>query len=131
VDTGLNVVDARDVALGHVLAYERGVPGQRYILGCQNLTLEQILGKVAEIANKPAPTMKVPYAVAYAAGLVTTALANVTGREPAAPLEGVKMARKKMFVSHAKASRELGFMPGSADSAIRKAVGWFRANGYC
>ena len=131
VDTGLNIVDARDVALGHVLAYERGVPGQRYILGCQNLTLEQILGKVAEIANKPAPTMKVPYAVAYAVGLFTTALANVTGREPAAPLEGVKMARKKMFVSHAKASRELGFMPGSADSAIRKAVGWFRANGYC
>ena len=131
VDTGLNVVDARDVALGHVLAAEHGKPGERYILGCQNLTLEEILGKVAQVANKPAPTMKVPYALAYAAGWVTTTLANVTGREPAAPLEGVKMAKKKMFVSHAKASRELGFSPGSPDAAIRSSVEWFRANGYC
>ncbi|MDQ2776892.1 MAG: NAD-dependent epimerase/dehydratase family protein [Acidobacteriota bacterium] len=131
VDTGLNVVDARDIALGHLLAAEHGTPGQRYILGSENLTLQEILGKVAHIANKPAPTMKVPYTLAYAAGLVTTGLANLTGREPAVPLEGVKMARKKMFVSHAKATRELGFAPGSADLAIKKAVEWFRANGYC
>jgi dihydroflavonol-4-reductase len=131
VDTGLNVVDARDIALGHLLAAEHGKPGERYILGCQNLTLQEILGKVAQVANKPAPTMKVPYALAYAAGWITTAIANVTGREPAAPLEGVKMAKKKMFVSHSKASRELGFSPGSTEGAIRNSVEWFRANGYC
>jgi dihydroflavonol-4-reductase len=131
VDTGLNVVDARDVALGHLLAAERGVTGERYILGSENLTLQEILRKLANIANRPAPTMKVPYTLAYAAGLVTTALANLTGREPAVPLEGVKMARKRMFVSHAKATRELGFTPGLADSAIEKAVAWFRQNGYC
>lgn len=131
VDTGLNLVDARDTALGHLLAAERGEPGERYILGCENLTLEQILGRLAAIAGKPAPTAKVPYALAYAAGVATTAWANVTGREPAAPLEAVKMARKKMFVTHAKAARHLGFSPGPVDGALRRAVDWFRDNGYC
>lgn len=131
VDTGLNVVDARDTALGHLLAAERGRPGERYILGCENLTLEQILGRLAAIADKPAPKMKVPYAVAYATGLITTGWANLTGREPLAPLEAVKMARKKMFVTHEKASRELGFSPAPVDGALRRAIEWFRANGYC
>jgi len=131
VDTGLNLVDARDTALGHLLAAERGRPGERYILGCENLTLEEILARLAVIADKPAPKTKVPYALAYAAGVVTTAWANLTGHEPIAPLEGVKMARKKMFVTHAKAARELGFSPGPVDCALRRAVDWFRANGYC
>jgi dihydroflavonol-4-reductase len=130
VDTGLNLVDARDTALGHLLAAERGRPGERYILGCENLTLEQILARLAAIAHKPAPTMKVPYALAYATGLATTAWANLTGKEPLAPLEGVKMARKKMFVTHEKAARELGFAPGPVDAALARAVEWFRANGY-
>ncbi|MBV9759495.1 MAG: NAD-dependent epimerase/dehydratase family protein [Acidobacteriaceae bacterium] len=131
VDTGLNLVDARDTALGHLLAAEHGRPGERYILGCENLTLEQILGRLAAIAGKPAPTAKVPYALAYAAGVATTAWANVTGREPIAPLEAVKMARKKMFVTHAKAARDLGFSPAPVDGALRRAVNWFRDNGYC
>ncbi len=131
VDTGLNLVDARDTALGHLLAAEHGRPGERYILGCENLTLQQILGRLAIIANKPAPTMKVPYAVAYTAGVMTTAWAELTGKEPMAPLEGVKMARKKMFVTHEKASRELGFAPGPVDAALERAVAWFRGNGYC
>jgi len=131
IDTGLNVVDARDVALGQLLACERGVEGERYILGAENLTLAQILEKLAAIAGRPAPTVKLPYAVAYAAGVVTTAWARVSGKPPRAPLDAVRMARKKMYVSHAKAARELGYDPGSADGALARAVEWFRANGYC
>jgi dihydroflavonol-4-reductase len=129
VDTGLNLVDARDVARGHILAAEKGKPGERYILGCENLTLEQILQRLAKLANKPAPKIKLPYAVAYAAGVVTTALANITGKEPRAPLEGVRMARKKMFVTHAKASRDLGFTPGCVDTALQNAISWFKETG--
>lgn len=131
VDTGLNLVDVRDTAAGHLLAAEKGRVGERYILGCENLTLEQILGRLAALSGKRAPSMKIPYAVAYAAGVATTAWANVSGRPPAAPLEAVKMARKKMFASHAKASRELGFSPGPVDKALERAIHWFRASGYC
>jgi dihydroflavonol-4-reductase len=131
VDTGLNLVGARDTAQGHLLAAEHGRPGERYILGCQNLTLEQILGRLAALAGKPAPTAKVPYALAYAAGVITTGWAALTGQEPRAPLEGVKMARKKMFVTHAKAADELGFSPAPVETALERAVLWFRANGYC
>jgi dihydroflavonol-4-reductase len=131
IDTGLNVVDARDVALGHLLACERGRAGERYILGSENLTLARILGKLAAITGRPAPTLQLPYAVAYAAGVVSTAWARVTGKPPRAPLDAVRMARKKMFVSHAKAACELGFAPGPADAALRRAVEWFRDNGYC
>lgn len=131
VDTGLNLVDARDTAQGHLLAADRGKAGERYILGSENLTLEQILARLALITGKKAPKTKVPYAVAYAAGVVTTGWANLTGKEPLAPLEGVRMARKKMFVTHAKAQRELGFAPKPADEALRRAVDWFRQNGYC
>jgi dihydroflavonol-4-reductase len=130
IDTGLNVVDARDVALGHWLACERGRSGERYILGAENLTLEQILGKLAAITGKTAPTVKLPYAVAYAAGGATTGWARLTGTPPRAPLDAVRMARKKMFVSHAKAARELGFQPGPAEGALARAVEWFRTNGY-
>ncbi|HLY17261.1 MAG TPA: hopanoid-associated sugar epimerase [Bryobacteraceae bacterium] len=131
IDTGLNVVDARDVARGQLLACERGRAGERYILGSENLTLAQILGKLAAITGRPAPTVKLPYAVAYAAGVVTTGWARLTGKPPRAPLDAVRMARKKMFVSHAKAARELGYQPGPAEGALRRAVEWFRANGYC
>ncbi len=131
VDTGLNLVDVRDTAAGHLLAAEKGRTGERYILGCENLTLQQILTRIAAISGKTAPKTKVPYAIAYVAGVVSTAWANATGREPAAPLEGVKMARKKMFATHAKASQELGFTPGPIDSALQRAIDWFRANGYC
>ena len=130
VDTGLNLIDVRDTAAGHLLAAERGKAGERYILGCENVTLKEILRRLAQITGKPAPTIQVPYAVAYATGLATTAWANLTGRPPLAPLEGVKMARKKMFVSWSKAARELGFSPGPVDLALRRAVDWFEANGY-
>lgn len=131
VDTGLNLVDARDVAAGHLLAAEKGKPGERYILGCENLTLEDILQRLAKLAGKPAPKVKLPYAVAYASGIISTGWANLTGKEPMVPLEGVRMARKKMFVSHAKATRELGFQPGPVDSALQRAITWFQEGGRC
>lgn len=131
LDTGLNLVDVRDTARGHLLACEKGKPGERYILGCENLTLKQILDKLERISGRKAPRRQIPYAVAYAAGVVTTAWANLTGIEPIAPLDAVKMAKKKMFVSHQKASQDLGFAPGPVDEALLRAVDWFRANGYC
>lgn len=130
LDTGLNVVDVGDVAEGHWLAFERGRPGERYILGSENLTLERIFAALAAIVGIKAPTLRVPYAVAYAAGMMSTAWAGITGREPLAPLDGVRMAKKKMWVRHDKAARELGYAPGSASAALARAVDWFRANGY-
>jgi dihydroflavonol-4-reductase len=93
--------------------------------------LEQILGKLAAITGQPAPALRLPYAVAYAAGVVTTAWARVSGKPPRVPLDAVRMARKKMFVSHAKAARDLGYDPGPPRQALARAVEWFRANGYC
>jgi dihydroflavonol-4-reductase len=130
VDTGLNVADVRDVAQGHLLACERGRRGERYILGSENLTLEQIFSKLAAIVKRPAPKLRVPYAVAYAYGAVSTAWAGVSGREPLAPLDAVRMSRKKMWVRHDKAARELGYAPGAAAVALKRAVEWFGANGY-
>jgi dihydroflavonol-4-reductase len=124
IDTGLNVVDVRDTAEGHLLACERGRAGERYILGSENLTLAQILEKLAAITGRKAPSVRLPYAVAYLAGAASTAWAEITGNPPRVPLEGVRMARKKMWVSHAKAGRELGFRPGPAETALRRAVEW-------
>jgi len=126
IDTGLNLVDARDVALGHVLAAERGRVGERYILGCENLTLKQILERLGKITGLKPPSVQLPYAVAYAAGVVTTAWAAISGQAPRAPLEAVRMAKKKMFVRHEKAARELGYAPEGVDEALRRAVEWFR-----
>jgi dihydroflavonol-4-reductase len=125
IDTGLNLVDVADTAKGHLLAAERGKPGERYILGCENLTLAQILGRLAALTGRKAPAVRLPYAVAYAAGVASTAWANVTGAEPRVPLDGVRMARKKMFVSHEKAKRELGFAPSGVDGALSRAIEWF------
>lgn len=129
IDTGLNVVNVKDVARGHLLALERGKPGERYILGSENMTLRQILQELAKITGKKAPAFELPYAVAFAAGVVTTAWANLTGVPPRAPLEAVRMAKKKMWVSHAKASAELGYEPQPALSALQDAVAWFE--GHC
>ena len=131
LDTGLNVVYVGDVAAGHLLACERGHAGERYILGGENLTLQQIFGKLEEVTGMRAPTMRIPYAVAYAAGVASTGWAAVTGKEPRAPLDGVRMARKKMWVRHDKAARELGYSARPAVEALRSAAEWFRANGYC
>jgi dihydroflavonol-4-reductase len=125
IETGLNVVNVRDVADGHLLACERGRAGERYILGSENLTLGGILQQLAAITGRKAPAVKLPYFVAWTAGVATTGLAHLTGIPPRAPLEAVRMAKKKMWVSHAKAARELGFAPQPAQSALNDAVAWF------
>jgi dihydroflavonol-4-reductase len=130
IDTGLNVVDARDTADGHLLAAERGRTGERYILGSDNLTLAEILQKLAAIAGRKAPTTRLPYALAYCAGMCSTAWAELTGRPPRVPLNGVRMAKKKMWVSHEKARRDLGFDPQPAVVALRRAVEWFTGSGH-
>jgi len=131
LDTGLNVVDVRDVAAGHLAACERGRVGERYLLGAENLTLRQIFEALAPAAGRNPPSMRIPYFVAYAAGVVSTGWAGISGQEPRAPLEGVKMAKKKMWVRHEKAARELGYAPGPASAALGRAVEWFKQNGYC
>jgi len=131
VDTGLNLVDVRDVARGHLLAGERGRPGERYILGGRNMALREILEELARLGGRAAPKVRIPYAVAWAYGAFDTALARWTGRPPLAPLDGVRMARKKMFVRTGKAERELGFVPGPVEAALERAIEWFRANHYC
>lgn len=131
VNTGLNLVDVRDVALGHLLAEEKGCPGERYILGAENLTLKQILQKLSSLSGLTAPRVKIPYFVAYAFGFASTAWAGITGRTPRAPLDGVRMSRKRMFASHARAARELDYQPGPVDEALKRAINWFRENGYC
>jgi dihydroflavonol-4-reductase len=131
LDTGLNLVDVQDVADGHLLACEKGRVGERYILGAENRTLQEIFADLAGITGRPAPKVKIPYAVAYAAGVVSTAWAGMSGVEPRAPLDAVKMARKTMWAKHDKASRELGYQPGPARAALKRAVEWFQAHGYC
>jgi dihydroflavonol-4-reductase len=125
IDTGLNVVHVEDVAIGQLLACERGKPGERYILGSENLTLRGILQQLAEITGRKAPAIELPYFVAWMAGAVGTAVSRVTGKAPRAPLEAVRMARKKMWVSHAKATHELGYSPRPAREALADAVSWF------
>jgi dihydroflavonol-4-reductase len=95
------------------------------------MTLQQIFVALSGITGRSAPRVRIPYAMAYAAGVASTAWAELTGKEPRAPIDAVRMARKKMWVSHAKAARELGYAPGPALGALSRAVDWFRANGYC
>jgi dihydroflavonol-4-reductase len=131
VDTGLNLVDVKECARGHVAALERGRSGERYILGGENLTLKQILDKLAVITGLPSPKVKLPYAVALASGLVDTVVTGLLlRREPRVTLDAVRMGRKKMFVSSAKAGRELGWKTVPVEGALRRAVEWFQANGY-
>ncbi len=131
VDTGLNLVDAGETALGHIAACERGRPGERYILAGENLALREIFVKLETMTGIPAPRVRLPHAVALAAGAASTAWARVAGGEPRVPLDAVRMSRQKMWVDGSKARRELGFAPGPADAALRRAVDWFRSNGYC
>ncbi len=131
IQTGLNLVDVRDVAKGHVLAAERGVPGEKYILGNLNITLRDILRLLAQATGLPAPTKRIPYSVAYAAAAADTFLfGTILRSEPHIPLEGVKMARKLMYFDSAKAVRELGFPQSPVNEALARAVDWFRANKY-
>ena len=131
MDTGLNLVDVREVARAHGAALEMGRPGERYILGGENLTLKQILDRMAAMTGLKSPTMKVPHGVAMAFAYFDEAVTgNLRGREPRATVEEVRMGKKKMFASSAKAEHELGFRVLPVDDALRSAIEWFRAKGY-
>ncbi len=131
VETGLNLVDVKEVARMHVVALERGTPGERYILGGENLTLKQILNRMAALSGLPSPTMKVPHAVAMAfAFFDETITGKLRGKEPRATVEAVRMGKKMMFATSAKAERELGFQVLPVDGALRSAMEWFVAHGY-
>ena len=129
VDTGLNVVHVDDVAEGHMLALERGRIGERYILGCENLSLRALLGMVAEAAGRTPPRVRIPNRALWPVALGCEALAAIAGIEPLVTRDHLRMARKLMFFSVAKARMELGFSPRPARDAVRDAVAWFRANG--
>jgi dihydroflavonol-4-reductase len=131
VDTGLNLVDVSEVARMHVVGLERGIPGERYILGGENLTLKQILDRMSAITGLPSPTMKVPHAIAMAfAFFDENFTGRLRGKEPRATVEAVRMGRKMMFASSAKAERELGFRVIPIYDAMRAAIEWFVAHGY-
>jgi dihydroflavonol-4-reductase len=131
VETGLNLVDATECARGHIQALENGRRGERYILGGENLTLKQILDRLGAITGLKSPTVKLPYVFALATGVVDEMITGrLLGREPRATIDAVRMGRKMMFVSSAKAERELGWRTVPVDGALRRSVEWFRANGY-
>lgn len=130
VDTGLNLVDVRDVAAGHRLALERGVPGRRYILGGENLSLQEILRIVARLAGRRPPRVRLPHGAALAvAGVSELVEGTLLRREPLAPLDGARMARTRMWVDPSRARRELGVPFSPVDAALADAVRWYAAAG--
>jgi len=130
VDTGLNLIDVRDVAEGHVLAAERGRAGRRYILGNRNVSLRELFEMLAGVAGRPAPRLRVPLWVPLLAAHVAEAWARVGGPEPRAPVDAVRMARHRMHFDPARAVRELGLPQSPVEDALERAVRWFREAGY-
>jgi dihydroflavonol-4-reductase len=131
MNTGLNLVDVQEVARIHADALEKGRPGERYILGGENLTLKQMLDKMSAITGLPSPTLRVPHSVAMLFAIWDqTVTGKIRRREPRATVEAVRMGKKMMFVSSAKAERELGFRVVPVYAALRSAIEWFRAHGY-
>ncbi|MFH0939349.1 MAG: hopanoid-associated sugar epimerase [Planctomycetota bacterium] len=130
MDTGLNLIDVRDCALGHVLAAERGRVGERYLLGCKNMTLLDICQALSRISGLPAPTHKIPYAIAYLAALFNTKFSLLIGKTPTISLEGVRMAKKRMWVRCDKAIKELGLPQTPPEEALARAVHWYWEKNY-
>jgi len=131
VETGLNLVDVKECARGHVAALEKGNSGERYILGGEDLSLKQILDKLRDITGLPSPSIKLPYFFAFATGVVDEMITGrLLGGDPRATIDAVRMGKKMMFASSAKAERALGWKIVPVDDALRRAVEWFRANGY-
>jgi dihydroflavonol-4-reductase len=130
VETGLNFVSVEDVAKGHWLAARCGQVGERYILGDRNLTLKQLLQILSDLSGRPMPRLRLPHAVAFLASLADMLASRLLSREPRIPMEGVRMARHKMFVDSSKAGRELGFQPAPLEAALARAIRWYSENGY-
>jgi dihydroflavonol-4-reductase len=131
VDTGLNVVDVEDVAIGHIMAAEKGRIGERYILGHANVTLPELFQLLAQISGMRAPRLRIPYGFAYLSACVSECVARtITHKPPFVTLAGVRLSRKRMFFDASKAVRELGLPQTPPLEALSKAVQWFRAHGY-
>ena len=131
VDTGLNLVHVDDVAAGHLLAFERGTVGERYILGAQNMTLKELLTQVATIARQPPPRVRLPHNLVLAVAYFAETWAKISRRgEPLITVDGIRLAKKVMFFAYKKAERELGFRPRPVEEGLRHAVDWFRENNY-
>lgn len=130
VETGLNFVGVEECAAGHLLVSEKGKPGERYLLGAENLTLKEVLDILAKITGLSAPKHKIPHGLALTAAYANTIFSRLTFREPQIPIEGVKIARHNMFVDCSRAQRELGFRPGPVAAALERAVRWYEANDY-
>lgn len=130
IDTGLNLIDVRDCAAGHLAAAERGKIGQRYILGCRNMTLLEIGRALAAVSGQPAPRFTLPYFAAYLAGWFDTKFSLLRGQTPGISLEGVRMARKRMWVDCGKAIRELALPQTPPEEALARAVAWYRQHRY-
>lgn len=130
VETGLNWVPVEDVAFGHWIAAERGRVGERYILGGRNMMLKEVLDTLARISGRPSPRLRLPHSIAMAAGYADQVFSRMLNRQPRIPLEGVRMARHKMFVDSSKAAAELGFNAGPVEAALERAVTWYIQHGY-
>ncbi|MEL6931429.1 MAG: hopanoid-associated sugar epimerase [Cyanobacteria bacterium J06600_6] len=128
VDTGLNLIDVKDVAQGHILALAKGKTGDRYILGNQNLTFKELLGKLAQITGLPAPKSTIPYWIPYGVAWIEENVLTKVGRKPTVAIDGVRMSRQKMFYDTSKAVRELGLPQSDIDLALEDAVNWFTIN---
>lgn len=130
VDTGLNFVGVEDCAAGHLLISEKGKPGERYLLGAENLTLKALLELLAKITGLASSSLRIPHGMALGVAYLNTAFSRLLGKEPGIPVEGVKIAEHKMFVDASRAQKELGFSPGPVSAALQRAVRWYLANGY-
>jgi dihydroflavonol-4-reductase len=130
VDTGLNIAHVMDVAMGHSLAFEKGIVGERYILGGENLGLGEILAIIAKLAHRPAPTVKLPRELIFPLACGAEAFGYLTGKEPFVTIDALRMAKKKMFFSSAKAESKLGYTCRPAQVAIADAFAWFQNKGY-
>ena len=130
VDTGLNLVDVRDVAEGHILAGQRGRVGEKYILGNRNMTLKEILDDLSRLTRIPSPKLKLPHWIPLAAAMADTFAARLTRRIPRVPLDGVRMSRYRMFFDASKAVQELAIPQSPVERALARAVAWFQENGY-
>jgi dihydroflavonol-4-reductase len=125
---GMNLVPVEDVAKAHVAALTRGTPGERYVLGGENFTMDEIWRMLSEVTGCRMPSWRAPYALAFAAGAFDELRSSITGTEPAIPLEGVRLSRIRMYADSSKARADLGFIPSDVKTALASAVRWFRDN---
>jgi dihydroflavonol-4-reductase len=130
VDTGLDVVHVDDVAQGHLLAWRYGQSGRRYVLGGENLSLREIITRVAALAGRRGPWLRLPHAALLPVAYVAEAWARSSARPPSVTVDGVRLARKRMYFSHQRAAAELGYQPQPAQQALADAVQWFAERGH-